>query len=305
MDGIFCGSLGTQHRLSARKKRSTVYDALKRELLTLPQNEIITKEYCTRFAGVLNIDGVCVKVKGYSKAIPFIFCIDFETHDIPAGILAEAENDEAFTKLFQILKDIGYPLKLVVADENGALKPALSRVFPGIELQLCQVHVLRNIKATLHLSRQNTTHLAFFQRIQILFKMQGEDSRRRYFENICCVYDKSPLYYEIIRSLEERWHDLFRFESYRKQGLRVPATNNLIEGYNAQFKARADSIKGFESFSSAERFVNAWMIRRRFTPFRECGKPFEHLNGHSSFEKSRNPLLPWPEIFGILPRRDT
>ena len=280
-------------------------DHLKRELLSLPRNEFITKTYCARWGGVLNVNGVYVKVKGYPKAIPFIFCIDFETHDIPAGILAEAENEEAFVKLFELLKEVGYSPALVVADEIAALRPALARVFPGVEVQLCQVHILRNIRTFLHLSKLDKTHLPFFQRIQILFKIQGEENRERYFQNICCVYDRNPLYFEIIKSLQGRWSDLFRFEAYRRQGFRVPTTNNLIEAYNNHFKSRVKSIKGFESFSSASSFLNSWMIRRRFTPFHECGKPFEHLNGHMSFEKSRNPDLPWPEILGISPPRDT
>lgn len=283
----------------------TIFNHIKKELELLPRNEDITKAYCSRWGGVLNVDGVYVKVKGYEKALPFIFGIDFETHDIPGGFLATAENEEGYVRFFELVREAGYPLRLVVCDENPAIKAALARVFPGVEVQLCQVHVLRNIKALLHVSRTDTTHIRFFQRIWILFRIAGKENRGRYFQNICRMYDANSLYWEVIRGIMGRWDDLFRFEAYRKLGLRVPQTNNLIEGYNNHFKARVKSIKGFESFSTAALFVNAWIVRRRFTPFHECGKPFEHLNGYSSFQKSRNPSLPWPEIFGISTAGDT
>jgi len=289
--------------LAAREELSVsgATKKVKRELVALPRNELITRDYCARFAGVLNLDGVYVKVKGYPKAVPFIYGVDFETHDIPAGMLALAESEGAFERILAALQTIGYPLRLVVADEASALKPALTRVFPGVEIQLCHVHILRNIKTLLRLSPRDRTHEAFFHVIRRFLILPGEAARLDAYRSIERQYGRSDLYSEILISLWERWDDLFRFEAMRKQGLRVPRTNNLIEGYNGHFKGRVDALKGFESFSSASRFLNGWMLKRRFTPFRDCGKPFEHLNGYMPFERSRNPDLPWPEILGLSP----
>lgn len=247
------------------------------------------------------MDGVYVKIKGYPKAVPFLYGIDFETHDIPAGVLALAENDRAFARLFGMLKEVGYPLRFVVTDEAPALKPVLARVFPDVAVQLCHVHILRNIRIALHLSVHDNTHAPFFHAIQKLLVLPGEEVRRETLRSIERQYGRSDVYSEILVSLWDRWDDLFRFESVRKEGLGCPRTNNLIEAYNSHFKGRVRSIKGFESFSSASRWLNGWMLRRRFTPFQNCGKPFKHLNGHCSFEKTRNTDLPWPEILGLSP----
>lgn len=284
---------------------ATVAAEIKRELASLPQNELITKQYCTRFGGVLNVDGIYVKVKGLPKAVPFIYAIDFETHDPVAGILALAENDAAFERLFLILKDIGYPLRLVVADEAPALQAALERIFPGIEVQLCHVHVLRNVRKMLHLSSRDETHLPFFRAVQKLLAMPREANRELYLREMRS-WERIELYGTVLKTITGRWNDLFRFEAMQRRGIRCPKTNNLIEGYNNHMKTRIRGIKGFESLSSASRWLNAWLLRRRFTPFRECGKPFEHLNGHSSFEQSRNKNLPWPDIYyEILPEIPT
>lgn len=271
----------------------------------LPKNELITKTYCTRFGGVVCIDGIYVKIKGLPKAIPFIYAIDFVTHDPIAGILDFAENDAAFERLFLILKDIGYPLRLVVADEAPALKAPLQRIFRGIEVQLCHVHVLRNIKAVLHVTEQDDTYLPFFRTIQKLLAMEGEAHRRKCFQEMALSQMLKDGEWEILKSIRSRWDDLFRYEAMRKQGVACPRTTNLIEGYNNHLKTRLRGIKGFESLSSAERWLNAWLLRRRFTPFRDCGKPFEHLNGKTSFEQTRNRDLPWPEIPGISPKIPT
>jgi hypothetical protein len=269
---------------------------VKRELAALPKNEGITKTYCTHFCGTLVLDGVYVAVKGLPKKIPFIYGIDFLTHDIPAGILDFAESELAFLRLFRMLKEIGYPLRVVVCDEAMAVRPALRKVFPDAAIQLCQVHVLRNIREELHLSSFDQAHLPFFREIQKLLAAQGEENRKNIFKDIASRFEANELYREILKSIRRRWEDLFRYESIRRQGIACPSSTNLIESFNGQFKDRYRTIKGFEMISSAERFVNAWMIKRRFTPFRDCGEHFKHLNGYTAFSKSRNPLLPYPDI---------
>jgi transposase-like protein len=250
---------------------------------------------------VLCVDGVYVKVKGYPKAVPFIYGVDFATHDIPAGFLALGESEAAFERFFSVLKDTGYPLRLVVADEAPGLKGPLSRVFPGVPVQLCHVHAMRNIRTLLHLSKNDSAHLPFFRALQRLLATQGEERRREVFQDIAGRYTQYEAYWDILYSLKLRREDLFRFESMRKEGLRCPTTNNLIEAYNSHLKGRLKSIKGFERFSTASAWLNGWLLRRRFQPFRDCGQPFKHLNGHTSFEQSRNPDLPWPDICGLSP----
>lgn len=276
-------------------KKSAIAEHLKRELAALPKNEEITQQYCTRFGGVLCVDGVYLRVRGHEK-MPFISGIDFITHDVPAGIIDFAESEVAFDRLFRMLREIGYPLRYVVSDEAPALKPALRKVFPQAEIQLCQVHVLRNVRKTLHVTMKDASHLPFFRNIQELFRMAGETNRRTFFLELMRHPSLKDGEGEVLKSIRSRWGDLFRYESIRKEGLACPRDNNLSEAYNQHFQSRMGNIKGFETISSAERFVNAWMIRRRFTPFRACGKHFKHLNGQTPFSQSRNPDLPYPDI---------
>jgi transposase-like protein len=195
-----------------------------------------------------------------------------------------------------MLKGIGYPLRYVVADEAPALPAALRKVFPDARVQLCQVHVPRNIRKELHIAKHNPARLPFLLDMKKLFSLAGEGNRRAFFFEMTRKQTIKDGEWEILKRIRLRWEDIFRFESIRKEGLACPRDNNLIEAYNNHFQGRMGTIKGFETISSAERFVNAWMIRRRFTPFHSCGEHFKHLNGHTPFSKSRNPDLPHPNI---------
>lgn len=251
------------------------------------------------------MDGVYVPVKGWDTKVPFIFGVDYETHDVPGGVLDFSESEKAFSHLFSKLKEAGYPLRFVVADEASALKPALQKVFPHAEVQLCHVHFLRNIKKVLGCTRKEDVPPPFFWDIRKLLRTRGEEGRRMLLHAMTETYGRNGLYRFLLSEVLSKWDDLFRYEGAERMGLRCPKSTNLIEGLNTQFKDRVKRIKGFESFSSAMRFLNAWMIRRRFAPFTDCRKPFTHLNGYSSFEKSRNPNLPWPVIPGLSPSKSS
>ena len=105
---------------------------------SLPENTWLSANFCNRWSGRLVVDGKYVKVKGYDQKIPFIYGIDYLTHDIPVGLLAPSENEEAYYKFFVLLKTCKYPFQIVIADDNGAVRPALAKVFPTVRTQLCQ-----------------------------------------------------------------------------------------------------------------------------------------------------------------------
>lgn len=290
-------TLARECKLSAGE----VCGRIREEMNSLPTNEWLSQIYCNRWSGILNLDGVYVKVKGFKEAIPFIYGIDFETHDIPCGLLAPSENQEAFLHIFRLLKAIHYPLKVVVCDEAPAIKPALSRVFPDAKIQFCHNHYLENVRNLLRI-RSMPSYRPFFEELRRLFHNNNlgfdyaNEIRRLYAK-----YSSDQMAAAVLHDIFTMRENLFCYLTLRKQGMLCPATNNLIEAYNSHLKGRLKSIKGFESFASAERWLNAWILRRRFKPFSACGEPFKHLNGHCSFKMSKRMNAPWPEIFGISP----
>lgn len=253
---------------------------MRRETDALPDNTRLTLDYCNRYSGILNVDGKYVAVKGYEKKIPFIYGIDFLTHDLPVGILAPSENEEAFLKYFRLLKTVNYPLRVVVSDDTAALKPALFHYYPRAKLQLCHVHYLENIRQMIQFRTDPTYRHFFNSLVKYVFKEPtNEEERNKGFRHVWDTHVKDDILLQtIVIDVAQRRTELFQYQSIP----RCPATNNIIESSNSHVQGRLDTIKGFQSFRSAERWLNAWMIRRRTKPFTDCEAPFTHLNGKTS-----------------------
>jgi transposase-like protein len=93
----------------------------------------------------------------------------------------------------------------------------------------------------------------------------------------------------------KRKKEFFAYKNFKN----CPSTNNIIEAYNSHLTGRLKTIKGFDSYTSAKRWLNAWMIRRRTKNFTDCQKSFKHLNGKCSLEKTLKKDQKWPLILGV------
>lgn len=270
------------------------------ELNQLPKNDWLTKELCdlARCEGILILDGKYVAVKGFERKIPYLFGIDYLTHDIPHGDLFPAEDEAAFSQYFQTLKDLGYNLRIVVADDRAGLKQALCKVFPYARLQLCQNHYIENIRQLLKV-RSVTTYQHFFNSLKLhIFTNAKTD--QEISDGIQYVKEKhaggSWLLNNILADVENRRNDLFAYRHFEN----CPNNTNLIELYNSHLNGRLKTIKGFQSLSSAKRWLNAWLIRRRTKTLTDCEEKFKHLNKHCSLEFTIKKQAVWPEVLKKL-----
>lgn len=101
IDGSPFRKLAAQNGISQAK----VYRQVEEEMNQLPENTYLSATYCNRWSGILNIDGKYVKVRGHEKKIPFVYSLDFLTHDIPAGILVPSESYQAFLKAIPVIEN--------------------------------------------------------------------------------------------------------------------------------------------------------------------------------------------------------
>ena len=271
------------------------------ELRALPDNAQLTKTLCRslRFCGTLVMDGKYVKVRGYEQKIPFIYGIDYLTHDLPLGSLYAAEDEMAFASFFTRLKAIGYPLRAVVADDRSGLKPALLRVFPRARLQLCQTHYLENIRRRLNIRTEDEYHEFFYALRRILHKTRRADQvlvELRFLQE-----NTEPRLHHMLYDVRRRIDELCAY----RQSTGCPSTTNMIEAYNSHLQGRLKTIKGFESFRSAQRWLNAYLIRRRTKTLTDCKSVFRHLNGLASLQMTISDVKDYPVwIPGVkLPRK--
>ena len=76
------------------------------------------------------------------------------------------------------------------------------------------------------------------------------------------------------------------FTSLRHPDLHIPRTTNLQEAYHSHWELRLSSIRGFETEETAKNYLNALVLKKRFSVFTSCREPFKRLNGKSPLEHS-------------------
>jgi len=81
-------SIAEDLHISVGKSYETYFKLLK----NLPLCVDITRNYCSKFCGILLVDGKYVKVKGYPRKIPVVYGVDYLTHDIVHFVLGVSEN---------------------------------------------------------------------------------------------------------------------------------------------------------------------------------------------------------------------
>lgn len=285
--------LGDERGLSPAR----TYTRVIKEFDALPDNTEITTNFCEYSSGILIVDGKFVKVRGYDQKIPFIYGIDYASHDIPVVQLSTAESGNAFDTFFAKLKTTGYPLKIVVADDRSAITAALKRYFSDALIQRCQGHYLENVRQALHL-RTDKSQSHFFNSLKkyVFDEYENDEKLDAALHHVlteCCNDDS--LKQRIIMDISARRRELFAYTKI--QG--CPPNTNLIELYNSHLNGRLKTIKGFKSFRAAERWLNAYTLRRRTKNLTDCGPKFKHLNGTCSlWQVLKNQAL-WPDILGI------
>jgi transposase-like protein len=260
----------------------TVHQTIVAELNALPENSWLTKEYVdiTKYSGILILDGKYIKVRGYERKIPMLWGIDYLTHDIPVKLLVPSENEEAFDRYFGLLEATGYVPKIVVVDDRAGIATALLRHFPHARIQLCHVHFLENLRQALR-TRTEGTHLQFFLKVQELMKTKEWHLLKRKVAELLLQYGEVNLWYkQIVLGIWGRRRELFAYLSVPE----CPNNTNLIELYNSHLNGRLKTVKGFKSFHSADRWLNAYVVRRRTKELTDCEGKFKHLNGRCSLE---------------------
>jgi len=243
------------------------------------------------------MDGKYIKVRGYKQKIPFIYGIDYETHDILFGILSSSEDEKTFLEFFEILKSLDYPLKIIVADDRTSLPLALKQVYPDTPLQLCQNHYLENIRQLLHV-RTDITQQHFFNSVKkhIFNEYENDEKLNSAIEYILTRHcQNNPQRQVIILQISKRRKELFAYKNIPN----CPNNTNLIELFNSHFNARLKSVKGFKTKPHAILWLNAALIRRRTKEFTDCSPKFKHLNGKSSIQMSIKKQTIWPDILGF------
>jgi len=96
-------------------------------------------------------------------------CIDYGTHDIVVYGICMSENSFEIEKIFQELKEVGYPLKAIVCDESmGQIAEVAKRVFPDVVIQICLTHYSKCIERTFICNAAKRTYQSLQKQLDYL-----------------------------------------------------------------------------------------------------------------------------------------
>ena len=269
-------SIAEDLHISVGKSYETYFKLLK----NLPLCVDITRNYCSKFCGILLVDGKYVKVKGYPRKIPVVYGVDYLTHDIVHFVLGVSENYRLLVKFFASLRLANYPLQAVIADDNPNIPLACLKIYPNAVFQLCQNHYKHNLRIALDVAN-DPKYLPFMRNIEnILSRKMGKEEFKIRASKIYNKYKNDDLATKVMLDIAKRSGELMAYTRLPH----IPRTTNLIESLNSHLQGRLKTIKGFESFKGASLWLNAYFIKRRLKKFTDCTRKFRNLNGKSSLE---------------------
>lgn len=251
-------------------------------LKMVPSCAEVTRLLCSHFSGTLLVDGKYVRIGPLERKIPVIYGIDYATHDIVISLLSHAENFHTTHAFFRLLHLCHYPLQALVCDDNSNIYEACKHVYPSVVVQLCLNHYKEHIRENLSV-RTDTTYVPFVHKIEELFAhRRGKDEFDFLARKIVMQYSTDSRLMSVMLDIEKRKDILCGYRNLPN----VPLTTNLIESYNSHLEGRLKSIKGFESFSHAKQWLNAYFMYRRLKPLTDCEGKFKRLNGYASLQKT-------------------
>lgn len=253
----------------------TIFRAIKRAMLKVPNSNHVTEVVCDKFSGYLQVDAKYVSVRG--KKMAFIWAIDYYTHDIVWNILVPSENTEAYLSLFKRLRSANYHLKALICDDHPAIIPTALSIFRKAKVQICTTHYKRNIRKKLDL-RNNTRDKEFWNSIKLLFAAKNFKHWGYLGRGMIDEYGGETKYIGILGDIQRKSYYLTTYITHTK----CPSTTNLIEGYNKHLSTRLRKIDGFKTYPSAELWLNAYVWMRRTTPLQCCKGKFKNLNRHTT-----------------------
>ena len=259
----------------------------------------IANHFPLRWSGVLVVDGKYVKsydrltkqLKGkWSDKIlqamnrkVWICGIDYETGDLPHYQLAEEESKIELVMYFKTLKEIGYPLRVLVCDGNVDIPSAARHVFGDeIIVQLCTRHFVEGlkVKAGVLFEHPRIRNLIFL--IQRIIEADDLETAGRYLEQLKQLPRLMKLEKELIATFKRHAEKLTAHLLHPK--ISIPHTSNDIESLFKQLGLRLETVSRFNQWQYAAHYLKAWALLRRFTPFTDCRNGRRWRNGKAPIE---------------------
>ncbi|SRR5712691_920374 len=198
------------------------------------------------------LDAICLRVRIAHKVVsaPVLVALAVKADGQKVVLdleLLQSESSECWGGFVEGL--VGRGLKrpcLVIIDGNKGLRAAVEKNWPGIEVQRCTVHKLRNLER--HVPRHALEEVKSDYH-RIINAESLEQARKAYREFIVKWKKPAP---KVVASLEEAGEELLTFYRFPSSQWKSLRTTNAIERLNGEFRRRVKTQGSLPSAQAAE-----------------------------------------------------
>ena len=259
----------------------------------------VAEKFPLKWSGTLIFDGKVVRVydklskqlKGKISDTELIWLnkktwlcgIDHGTGDLPHYELADEEGKIDVVMYFRALKEIGYPLRILVCDGNPDIPSAAMHVFgKDIIIQLCTRHFTEAMKRHAGDKVNCKSTIRIITLIQRIIEADNLEIAGEYLCRLNNIPKKTQTEKELIEYFRINAARLTQHLLHPEQN--IPHTTNDIENLFRQLNLRLRLVGRFNNWRYARDYLKAWALLRRFTPFTDCRKKRKCRNGKAPIE---------------------
>lgn len=281
------------------KGKRQIMDIVHEHIAKVKDSKWIAENFSLNWSGTLIFDGKVVRVydklskqlKGKISDTEYTWLnkkvwlcgIDYGTGDLPHYELADEEGKIDVVMYFRALKEIGYPLRVLVCDGNPDIPSAARHVFgDDIIIQLCTRHFTEALKRHAGDEANSKSTSKIITLIQRIIEADNLELAGEYLCQLNSISKMTITEKELIKYFKANSQKLTQHLLHPK--LNIPHTTNDIENLFRQLNLRLKLIGRFYNWRYARDYLKAWALLRRFTPFTDCRKKRKYRNGKAPIE---------------------
>ena len=289
-----------------KKNKTTILKIIHRVTSKLPDSLWLSHRFKPLWSGVLVFDGKVVRVFNraatklnqekfteqelkWMHKMRWVCGVDYGTGDLPHYDLAEEESTIELVMYFKKLKELNYPLTVLVSDGNTEIIQAARFVYgENILHQLCTRHFIdglgRLIPRESLLEQEKSELENLVSLIQQTIQAKSVEQAAHYVSEVDRHFKtcKSILASTIMTAFKANIKALTTHLSHPNK--KIPRTSNEAEILFKQLNLRLRSLGRFSHWRYAKNYLNAWALLRRFTPFTDCRNGRKHRNGKAPLQ---------------------
>lgn len=166
------------------------------------------------------------------------------------------ESASAYRELLSSLKERGLEKPgIAVSDGLNGLPEAIAESYPGVPMQRCCVHLMRNLASKVRKSGQKAVSGDFMAIAKKADLAEAEEALASFSEEWGKKYPSLPKWIESVRK------PMLAFYSFPEPLRKLIYTSNAIESVNRLFKSEMGRARQFPGEDSLERRIVAVIMR--------------------------------------------